>query len=240
MKSPAVSNHPDELTFLMPCLNEAGTVGICVEKARHFLADNNIRGEVVVADNNSTDGSGEVARNAGARVVRVRERGYGSAVRGGINASLGRYIIVGDADDSYDFLAIMPFLKKLREGNELVMGNRFAGGIGIGAMPAMHQYFGNPAITLIGNCLFGHICGDFYCGLRGFSKEHILNLNLKESGVTFAIEMLIKAKIAKYKIAEIPIILYKTPPSHISHINRWRDGRNTLKLLFKSKLNQIL
>ena len=230
------NNYHPELTILMPCLNEAGTVGVCVEKAKLFLKDNSIEGEVVVADNNSIDGSADIARKAGARVVNVPERGYGNAIMGGAKEARGVYIIVGDADENYDFSALMPFLDKLREGNNLVMGNRFKGGIEPGAMPFSHRYIGNPVLTGFGNMLFGHICGDYYCGLRGFHRESILKLNLREQCMQFAVEMLIMAKLADFKIAEVPIMLHTSPETHKSHIERWRDGRKTILLFISLKM----
>ena len=171
-----------ELTILMPCLNEEETIGICIEKARRFLADSGVSGEVLIADNGSTDRSPQLAREAGARVVHVPEKGYGAALWGGIRAAYGTYVIMGDADDSYDFLNLMPFVEKLREGYDLVMGNRFRGGIEKGAMPFLHQYLGNPVLSWIGRVFYRSRVGDFHCGLRGFNRESMLALDLKTTG----------------------------------------------------------
>ncbi|MFM7713778.1 MAG: glycosyltransferase family 2 protein, partial [Microcystis sp.] len=170
----AVSNEQIptlELSIVMPCLNEAETLAICIGKARDYLEQHKIAGEVLIADNGSSDGSQEITTNSGARVVPIPERGYGSALRGGIAAAKGQYIIMGDADDSYDFTNLSPFLEKLRQGYDLVMGNRFQGGIKPGAMPVLHKYLGNPVLTWLGRLFFGSPCGDFHCGLRGFSKR---------------------------------------------------------------------
>ena len=175
-----------ELTILMPCLNEVETLASCIAKARGFLARSGIRGEVLVADNGSTDGSQTIAEAAGARVVHIAERGYGSALRSGIRAARGRYVIMGDSDDSYDFSDLGLFVEKLRQGYQLVMGNRFQGGIRPGAMPPLHRYLGNPVLTTIGRIFFRSPCGDFHCGLRGFERRAILALDLQASGMEFA------------------------------------------------------
>jgi glycosyltransferase involved in cell wall biosynthesis len=166
-----------ELTILMPCLNEAETVETCVRKAVGFLQESGIEGEVVVADNGSTDGSQKLASDAGARVVPIKEKGYGNALIGGITAAHGKYVIMGDADDSYDFTNLMPFVEELRNGHELVMGNRFKGGIEPGAMPKLHKYLGNPVLSFVGRLFFPSAIGDFHCGLRGFNRESALQLN---------------------------------------------------------------
>src|SRR5262249_35044590 len=172
-----------ELTILMPCLNEAETLAISINQGKQFLTRSGIAGEVLVADNGSTDRSREIARNHGARVVDVAERGYGAALLGGIKASRGRYVIMGDADNSYDFSKLDDFVAELRQGSDLVMGNRFKGGIAPGAMPLLHKYLGNPVLTWIGQLLFRSPVSDFYCGLRGFSKSAILGLNLQTPGM---------------------------------------------------------
>lgn len=227
------------LTILMPCLNEAGTVEACVKKAKRFLETNKIEGEVIVVDNGSMDKSADIAKRTGAKVVEVKERGFGNAVSGGLKEACGEYIILGDADDTYDFYNLIPFLEKLNAGNDLVMGNRFMGEIKAGAMPFLHQYFGNPVITWLGNFLFGFICGDFYCGLRAFKKESILKLKLKEPGIQFDVEMQVRAKLEGLKIAEVPTILYPAISSHRSKVNSWRDGWKTIVLFLRIYLTSI-
>ena len=192
-----------ELTILMPCLNEAATVGSCVAKARGFLERTGIDGEVLIADNGSDDGSQELAERAGARVIEVAARGYGTALTGGIAAARGRSIIMGDADDSYDFTQLDAFVAKLREGYPLVMGNRFRGGIQKDAMPWLHRYLGNPVLSFIGRLFFGAGVGDFHCGLRGFDRAAVQSLNLRTSGMEFASELVVKASLAGWRIAEV-------------------------------------
>ncbi|MCB0453712.1 MAG: glycosyltransferase family 2 protein, partial [Aequorivita sp.] len=186
----------------MPCLNEAETIAICIQKAQGFLQQSGIVGEVIIADNGSSDGSQEIARKAGAKVVSVSEKGYGAALMGGIRTASGQYVIMGDADDSYDFSRLQDFVDKLREGNLLVMGNRFQGGIAKGAMPALHRYFGNPVLSGIGRLLYRSPIGDFHCGLRGFNREALLALDLRASGMEFASEMIVKATLQGWPIAE--------------------------------------
>lgn len=220
-----------ELTVLMPCLNEAETVGICVRKAVAWLDANHVTGEVVIADNGSTDGSQRLATEAGARVVPVAAKGYGSALTGGIQAARGRYVIMADSDDSYDFSKLGPFVEKLREGFQLVMGNRFKGGIAPGAMPALHFYLGNPVLTAIGRVLFRSPCGDFHCGLRGFDRATILGLDLQTTGMEFASEMVVRATLAKLRIAEVPTTLSPDGRSRPPHLRSWRDGWRHLRFL---------
>lgn len=220
-----------ELSVVMPCLNEAETLAICIEKALGFLESHGVAGEVVIADNGSTDGSREIARQHGARVVPVEQRGYGAALQGGIAAARGRYVIMGDADDSYDFTALAPFLEKLREGHDLVMGNRFRGGIAPGAMPPLHRYLGNPVLTGIGRLLFRSPSGDFHCGLRGFRKEAILGLDLQTLGMEFASEMVVKATLQDLDIAEVPTTLSPDGRSRAPHLRSWRDGWRHLRFL---------
>src|SRR5215472_16998517 len=220
-----------ELTILMPCLNEAETVAICVQKAMSFLLLNGVNGEVIVADNGSTDGSQELAGAAGARVVKVPERGYGSALLGGIQAARGRYIIMGDADDSYDLTALMPFLDRLRAGADLVMGNRFRGGIAPGAMPALHRYLGNPVLSFIGRLFFRAKLGDFHCGLRGFRRDSVLSLGLQTSGMEFASEMVVRATLAGQHVEEVPTTLSPDGRSRPPHLRSWRDGWRHLRFL---------
>jgi glycosyltransferase involved in cell wall biosynthesis len=221
----------------MPCLNEAETLASCIAKAHSFLARSGIRGEVLVADNGSTDGSQMLAKAGGARVVDIAERGYGSALRGGIRAARGRYVIMGDSDDSYDFSDLGLFVEKLRRGYQLVMGNRFRGGIRPGAMPPLHLYFGNPVLTMLGRLFFSSSCGDFYCGLRGFERRAILALDLQASGMEFALEMVVKATTNKLQITEVPTTLSVDGRSRSPHLRSWRDGWRSLRfyLLFSPR-----
>ena len=220
-----------ELTILMPCLNEAETVETCVIKAARFLEASGIEGEVIVADNGSTDGSQALAAAAGARVVPVVNRGYGAALLGGIRAARGRYVIMGDADDSYDFSRLAPFVDKLRAGCDLVMGNRFAGGIAKGAMPFLHRYLGNPVLSFLGRLFFRIRTRDFHCGLRGFRRDRILALNLVTPGMEFASEMVVKSAIARYTIDEVSTTLQPDGRSRAPHLRTWRDGWRHLRFL---------
>jgi hypothetical protein len=220
-----------ELTIVMPCLNEAETVAICVRKATTFLADHCIDGEVVVADNGSTDGSQRLATEAGARLISVPEKGYGNAVLGGIEGAQGRYVIVGDADESYDFTALMPFVDSLRAGADLVMGNRFRGGIAPGAMPTLHRYLGNPALSFMGRLFFRNSIGDFHCGLRGFRRDSVLSLVLQASGMEFASEMVVKATLAGLRVEEVATTLSPDGRSHPPHLRTWRDGWRHVRFL---------
>jgi len=220
-----------EVSVVMPCLNEAETLGTCIEKARRALRELNVAGEIVVADNGSTDGSQAIATRMGARVVPVEVRGYGSALMGGIAAARGTFIIMGDADDSYDFTDLRPFVAKLREGYDLVMGNRFTGGIKPGAMSPLHRYLGNPLLTGIGRLLFRSPCGDFHCGLRGFSKAAVVTLDLRTTGMEFASEMVVKATLHKMRITEVPTTLSPDGRSRPPHLRSWRDGWRHLRFL---------
>jgi len=220
-----------ELTILMPCLNEAETLQVCVEKARGFLERTGIAGEVLIADNGSTDGSQAIATAAGARVVPVAERGYGSALSAGIEAARGRFVIMGDADDSYDFSSLDAFVAELRQGADLVMGNRFAGGIEEGAMPPLHRYLGNPVLSLIGRVFFRTKIRDFHCGLRGFSRQRMLELNLHTTGMEFASEVVVRSVLAGYRIVEVPTTLAKDGRSRPPHLRSWRDGWRHLRFL---------
>lgn len=220
-----------ELSVVMPCLNEAETVATCVRKAVGCLEEHGIEGEVIVADNGSTDGSQKLATDAGARVVPIEDKGYGNALLGGIRAARGEYVIMGDADDSYDFTALMPFVEKLREGYELVMGNRFAGGIAPGAMPPLHRYLGNPVLSFIGRLFFRSQAGDFHCGLRGFRRDSALALDLQSTGMEFASEMVVKATLHKQKITEVPTTLSPDGRSRPPHLRSWRDGWRHLRFL---------
>ena len=220
-----------ELTILMPCLNEAETLAMCIRKAQAYLERSGIDGEVVIADNGSTDGSQNIAHCLGARVVPIAARGYGSALSGGIQAARGRYVIMADSDDSYDFSALDPFVAKLREGWQLVMGNRFLGGIKPGAMPKLHRYLGNPVLTAIGRLFFRSPCGDFHCGLRGFERQAIIDLDLQAPGMEFASEMVVKATINKLRITQVPTILSPDGRSRPPHLRSWRDGWRHLRFL---------
>ena len=229
--SDATGLPPVELSIVMPCLNEAETIGPCVEKAQHFLRSAGVAGEVIVADNGSTDGSREIASRLGARVVPVEARGYGAALMGGIAAARGAYVIMGDADDSYDFLALAPFVEQLRAGVDLVMGNRFRGGIAPGAMPPLHKYLGNPVLTGIGRLFFPSAVGDFHCGLRGFRRAAILGLELRTTGMEFASEMVVKATLAGLRVTEVPTTLKVDGRTRSPHLRSWRDGWRHLRFL---------
>lgn len=220
-----------ELTVVMPCLNEAETLAVCIAKARRFLIDHQITGEVIVADNGSTDGSQAIAAAAGARVAHIPERGYGAALIGGIGAANGRFVAMGDADDSYDFGGLMPFVAALRGGADLVMGNRFQGGIAPGAMPLLHRYLGNPVLSFLGRRFFGVGIGDFHCALRAFRREAIVGLELKSPGMEFASEMVVKAAIAGLDIREVPTTLAPDGRSRPPHLRTWRDGWRHLRFL---------
>jgi glycosyltransferase involved in cell wall biosynthesis len=220
-----------ELTILMPCLNEAETVATCVRKARGFLERTGIEGEVLVADNGSSDGSRELAREAGARVVRIANKGYGSALIGGIDAACGRFVIMADADDSYDFSQLDAFVASLRAGNTMVIGHRFRGGIRPGAMPLLHRYLGNPLLSFAGRLFFSSRIGDFHCGLRGVDRAAALRLGLSSPGMEFASEMVVKATLAGWRIAEIPTVLSPDGRSRAPHLRSWRDGWRHLRFL---------
>ena len=215
----------------MPCLNEAETLASCINKARLFLSRSGISGEVLVADNGSTDGSIQIANALGARVVPVATRGYGAALQGGIEAARGTYIAMGDADDSYDFLGLLPFLDAARGGADLVMGNRFAGGIAPGAMPVLHRYLGNPVLSFIGRLFFRAPINDFHCGLRLFRRDSIAALQLRAPGMEFASEMVVKAALQGLTIAEVPTTLQPDGRSRPPHLRTWRDGWRHLRFL---------
>ncbi len=222
---------PLELTVVMPCLNEAETLAVCVDKAMAALRDNGIAGEVVVADNGSTDGSQAIATAHGARVVPVPMRGYGAALNAGIQAARGQYVLMADADDSYEFGHVPRFLAELRKGAELVMGNRFRGGIGPGAMPPLHRYLGNPVLSFLGRTLFRAPIGDFHCGIRAFSKDAYERLGLRTTGMEFASEMVVKAALLGQRIVEVPTTLKKDGRSRPPHLRTWRDGWRHLRFL---------
>lgn len=220
-----------ELTILMPCLNEAETVAVCVSKARGFLERTGVPGEVLVADNGSTDGSPELAQTAGARVVHVPAKGYGSALMEGLKAARGRFVIMGDADDSYDFSRLDEFLERLRSGHPMVIGHRFRGGISRGAMPWLHRYLGNPVLSFLGQLFFSCRIGDFHCGLRGVDRAAALQLGLTAPGMEFASEMIVKAALARWHIAEVPTTLSPAGRSRAPHLRSFRDGWRHLRFL---------
>jgi glycosyltransferase involved in cell wall biosynthesis len=218
-----------EISVVMPCLDEAETLEACILEAQQGIRDAQASGEIIIADNGSTDGSLEIAERMGVRVVHVLAKGYGNALMGGIAAANGKYVVMGDADDSYDFGHIPRFLERLREGADLVMGNRFHGGIDKHAMPPLHQYFGNPALTRIGRLFFRSPVGDFYCGLRGFRKDAYERMGLRTTGMEFATEMVVKATLLKLRIAEVPTTLSPDGRSRPAHLRTWRDGWRTLR-----------
>ncbi len=222
---------PVELSVVMPCLNEAETLAVCIDKAHAALAANGIAGEVVIADNGSTDGSQEIAEEHGARLVPVPVRGYGAALNAGILAAHGKYVLMGDADDSYEFEHIPRFLAALRGGADLVMGNRFKGGIGPKAMPPLHKYLGNPVLSFLGRTLFHAPIGDFHCGMRAFSKDAYERLALRTTGMEFASEMVVKASLMGQTIVEVPTTLQKDGRSRPPHLKTWRDGWRHLRFL---------
>jgi glycosyltransferase involved in cell wall biosynthesis len=215
----------------MPCLDEAATVGRCVAKARAFLERAGIAGEVLVADNGSSDDSRALAAAAGARVVEVAERGYGAALNAGIVSARGRYVVMGDADESYDFSRLEAFVEKLRAGYPLVMGNRFKGGIRPGAMPALHRYLGNPVLSFVGRLFFRTGVRDFHCGLRGFDRDAVRALDLRTTGMEFASELVVKAALAGWRIAEVPTTLDPDGRGRAPHLRSWRDGWRHLRFL---------
>jgi len=220
-----------ELSVVMPCLNEAETIAVCIQKALTFFKANGIDGEVIIADNGSTDGSQETAISLGATVISIPQKGYGNALKGGFENANGKYIIMGDADDSYDFSALSPFIEKLREGNDMVIGNRFKGEIKKGAMPFLHKYLGNPVLSFLGRLFFKSSIGDFHCGLRGFTKEAFIKMELTTSGMEFASEMIVKANLLNLKIAEVPTVLYPDGRSRKPHLKTWSDGWRHLRFL---------
>jgi glycosyltransferase involved in cell wall biosynthesis len=220
-----------ELTVVMPCLNEAETLAVCIQKAKNALSSANISGEVLVADNGSKDGSQQIATDSGARLVHVPVRGYGAALMAGIRAARSKFVLMADADDSYDFEHIPRFIEKLRAGADLVMGNRFRGGIQPGAMPFLHKYLGNPVLSLLGRILFKAPIGDFHCGIRGFSKKAFERMHLRTTGMEFASEMVVKATLLHMNIAEVPTTLSPDGRSRAPHLRTWRDGWRHLRLL---------
>jgi len=220
-----------DVSVVMPCLNESATIGACVKKALQTIREGRFRGEVVVGDNGSTDGSQEIAASLGARVVFVPNRGYGAALRGAIESARGEFIVMGDSDESYDFTQLGVFVAKLHEGYDLVMGNRFRGAIHPGAMPFLHRYVGNPVLSWIGRLFFKSPIGDFHCGLRAFRREAVEKLKLRTAGMEFASEMIVKATLFGLRIAEVPTTLAPDGRSRASHLRTWRDGWRHLRFL---------
>jgi glycosyltransferase involved in cell wall biosynthesis len=231
----AGTRHPSQkvvdVSVVMPCLNEAESIAECIRKARRSLDELGLVGEIIVADNGSTDGSQEIASRLGARVVHVEAKGYGSALLGGFAAARGTYVVMGDADGSYDFGHLGPFIEKLREGNDVVIGNRFQGGIQPGAMPALNRYVGNPILSRLGRRFFGSQIGDFHCGIRAFRRESLVRLDLGTTGMEFASEMVVKASLANLRVAEVPTTLHPAQRSRAPHLRRWRDGWRHLRFL---------
>jgi glycosyltransferase involved in cell wall biosynthesis len=225
------SDHELEFTILMPCLNEALTVENCVRQAKDYLTKRGILGEVLVADNGSTDGSQALARAAGARVVEISDKGYGAALIGGIRAAKARFVIMADADQSYNFSDLDGFVEHLRAGDKLVIGNRFKGGIRPGAMPVLNRYLGNPVLSFVGRTLFSSKIGDFHCGMRGFDRQAMLDLNLRATGMEFASEMVVKASLAQISIAEVPTTLSPDGRQRPPHLRPWRDGWRHLRFM---------
>jgi len=230
-EAPAPTPERVELSVVMPCLNERETVGICVRKAIATLRQAGIAGEVIVADNGSTDGSVEIAQAEGARVVNVAEKGYGNALKGGIQAAAGDYVLMADSDDSYDLTHIPRFVEQLRNGSDLVMGNRFTGGIAHRAMPFLHRYLGNPVLTGIGRLFFGSTCKDFHCGMRAFRKDSFLRMDVRSTGMEFASEMVVKASLLRMQVREVPTTLSPDGRTHPPHLRTWRDGWRHLRFL---------
>ncbi len=220
-----------EISVVLPCLNERETVGTCVEKALTTLKAAGLNGEVIVADNGSTDGSIDLAQAAGAKIVRVADRGYGNALKGGIQAACGKYVLMADSDDSYDFRHIPRFVDQLRSGADLVMGNRFEGGIGRGAMPPLHRYLGNPVLTALGRLFFHSPSREFHCGLRAFRKDSFERMDIRSTGMEFASEMVVKASLLHMKVAEVPTTLSPDGRSHPPHLRTWHDGWRHLRFL---------
>jgi glycosyltransferase involved in cell wall biosynthesis len=220
-----------ELSIIIPCLNEARTIEVCVKKAHLALTQLEIDGEVIVADNGSTDGSQNLAESAGAKVVAVTQQGYGAAIQGGVLASSGQFIIMGDGDDSYNFLEIKPFVEAWKSGSDFVLGNRFKGGIEKDAMPFLHQYLGNPVLSFVGRLFFSNGFGDFHCGMRGFTREAFNQMQLTTGGMEFASEMVVKASLLGLKSTEVPVRLYKDGRGRAPHLNTWTDGWRHLRFL---------
>lgn len=226
-----MSADAPEVSVVMPCLNEAETLATCIAKAQDAFRRQGVAGEVIVADNGSSDGSPEIARRQGARLVRVEPKGYGNALMGGISEARGRFIFMGDADDSYNFADLLPFLEKLREGYDLVMGNRFSGSIAAGSMPFLHRYLGNPVLSGLGRLFFRSPVKDFHCGLRAFTKAAYERMDLQTTGMEFASEMVVKASLLGLRIAEVPTTLVPDGRSRAPHLRTWRDGWRHLRFM---------
>lgn len=220
-----------EVTILLPCLNEAETIGTCIGRARRLLEENSIEGEILVSDNGSTDGSQEIARSLGARVIVCPVRGYGAALQFGIGSAEGQFIIMGDSDDSYHFDEAMPMVERLREGYDVCMGTRLKGRIEPGAMPWLNRYIGNPSLTSIGRIFFDIGVSDFHCGMRAFRKDKVMGLNLVTTGMEWASEMVVKARLAGLKMTEVPITLYRDGRNRRPHLRPWRDGWRHLRFM---------
>lgn len=220
-----------ELSVVLPCLNEALSLAACVQRIRGTFEEHQIRGEVVIADNGSRDGSVAIAESMGLRVAHVGARGYGSTLQGGIALARGRYVLIGDSDGTYDFRHIPRFLERLRQGYDLVVGNRFQGGIAAGAMPRLHRYIGNPLLSLLGRLLFHVPCRDFHCGLRAFSKSAYEKLGMRSTGMEFASEMVVKAALMKLRVTEVPTTLFRDKRNRRSHLRTWRDGWRHLRFM---------
>ena len=224
-------NSELEVSVVLPCLNEAETLAVCITKAQNSLQRLGVVGEVLIADNGSTDGSKDIARKLNARVIEVPVKGYGSALWAGFKAAKGKYVIMGDADDSYSLEKLDPFIEELRKGADLVMGNRFAGTIHKGAMPWLHKYLGNPVLSFLGRILFKSNVRDFHCGMRGLNREKVLALELHTPGMEFASELVVKSIISNYKITQVPTDLKPDGRSRPPHLNTWRDGWRHLRFL---------
>lgn len=220
-----------EVSIVIPCLNEARTIAVCVQKSLTALRELEIEGEVVVADNGSTDDSQNLAEKAGARVVLVAQHGYGAAIQGGVLASFGQFIIMADGDDSYNFLEIKPFVEAWKTGHDFVLGNRFKGGIEPEAMPFLHRYLGNPVLSFIGRLFFSNGFGDFHCGMRGFTRKAFDEMQLTTAGMEFASEMVVKASLSGISSTEVPVRLYKDGRGRPPHLNTWADGWRHLRFL---------
>jgi len=226
-----VTTETPEISIVIPCLNEVRTIAVCIQKSKQAFLNLQVSGEIIVADNGSKDGSIDEAKKAGARVVHVAASGYGAAIQGGVSQSLGTFIIIGDADDSYNFLEIKPFIESWKSGADFVLGNRFIGGIEKDAMPFLHRYVGNPVLSFIGRLFFQNQFGDFHCGMRGFTREAFDKMKLTTAGMEFASEMVVKASLLNLQSAEVPVNLYKDGRGRPPHLNTWADGWRHLRFL---------